>query len=119
MCGCPSPRSRGTRFHDLLLMAPSTPEIPTRSRWTRRRAMDFVGENGFIVIFILWCFFLSLAADTFLTPRNILTILQQSAIVGIVAIGEMLVLLTGAMDVSLAAILSVSGLVAASFMINT
>jgi len=80
--------------------------------------MDFVGENGFIVIFILWCLFLSLATDTFLTPRNILTILQQSAIVGIVAIGEMLVLLTGAMDVSLAAILSVSGLVAASLMID-
>jgi ribose/xylose/arabinose/galactoside ABC-type transport system permease subunit len=80
--------------------------------------MDFVGENGFIVIFMLWCLFLSLATDTFLTPRNILTILQQSAIVGIVAIGEMLVMLTGAMDVSLAAILSVGGLVTAGLMIN-
>jgi ribose transport system permease protein len=80
--------------------------------------LDFVGENGFIVIFILWCIFLSLTTDSFLTSRNILTILQQSAIVGIVAIGEMLVLLTGAMDVSLAAILSVSGLVAASLMIS-
>ena len=99
-------------------MTPSASETPTRSRWTRRRVTDFVGENGFIVIFILWCLFLSLAADNFLTPRNIFTILQQSAIVGIVAIGEMLVLLTGAMDISLAAILSVSGLVAASFMID-
>jgi ribose transport system permease protein len=80
--------------------------------------MDFVGENGFIVIFILWCIFLSLAAENFLTPRNILTVLQQSAIVGIVAIGEMLVMLTGAMDVSLAAILGVSGLVAASLMVS-
>jgi len=65
--------------------------------------MDFVGENGFIVIFVLWCLFLSLATETFLTPRNILTVLQQSAIVGLVAIGEMLVMLTGAMDVSSAA----------------
>ena len=80
--------------------------------------MDFVGENGLIVIFMLWCVFLSLATDSFLTQRNILTVLQQSAIVSIVAIGEMLVLLTGAMDVSLAAILGVSGLVAASLMIN-
>jgi ribose/xylose/arabinose/galactoside ABC-type transport system permease subunit len=80
--------------------------------------MDFVGENGFIVIFILWCLFLALTTEKFLTPRNILTVLQQSAIVGIVAIGEMLVMLTGAMDVSLAAIMSVGGLVAASFMIN-
>lgn len=80
--------------------------------------MDFVGENGFIIVFILWCLFLSLTTEKFLTPRNILTILQQSAIVGIVSIGEMLVLLTGAMDVSLAAILSVSGLVAASLMLS-
>jgi len=80
--------------------------------------MDFVGENGFIVIFVAWCLFLSLATETFLTPRNILTVLQQSAIVGIVAIGEMLVMLTGAMDVSLPAILSVGGLVAASLMVN-
>jgi ribose/xylose/arabinose/galactoside ABC-type transport system permease subunit len=80
--------------------------------------MDFVGENGFIVIFILWCLFLALTTEKFLTPRNILTVLQQSAIVGIVAIGEMLVMLTGAMDVSLAAIMSVGGLIAANFMIN-
>jgi ribose transport system permease protein len=79
--------------------------------------MDFVGENGFIVIFILWCLFLALTTEKFLTPRNILIVLQQSAIVGIVAIGEMLVMLTGAMDVSLAAIMSVGGLVAASLMI--
>ena len=79
--------------------------------------MDFVGENGFIVIFILWCLFLALTTERFLTPRNILTVLQQSAIVGIVAIGEMLVMLTGAMDVSLPAILSVTGLITASLMI--
>jgi ribose transport system permease protein len=99
-------------------MSPSTSETSTRSRQTRRRVTDFIGENGFIVIFLLWCLFLSLTTDSFLTPRNILTILQQSAIVGIVSIGEMLVLLTGAMDVSLAAILSVGGLVTASLMIN-
>jgi ribose transport system permease protein len=80
--------------------------------------MDFLGENGFVVIFLLWCLFLSLATSNFLTPRNILTILQQSAIISIVAIGEMLVMLTGAMDVSLAAILGVSGLVAASLIIH-
>jgi ribose transport system permease protein len=80
--------------------------------------MDFVGENGFIVVFIAWCIFLSLATDSFLTPRNILTILQQSAIVSIVAIGEMLVMITGAMDVSLAAILGVSGLVTANLILG-
>lgn len=99
-------------------MTSPAPETSTRSRWTRRRVLDLLGENGFIVIFILWCLFLALATDSFLTPRNILTVLQQSAIVGIVAIGEMLVMLTGAMDVSLAAILGISGLATAGLLIS-
>jgi ribose transport system permease protein len=99
-------------------MTTSTPEIPARSRLTKQRMLDFVGENGFIVIFVLWCVFLSFATDKFLTSRNILTILQQSAIVSIVAVGEMLVLLTGNMDVSLPNILTISGLLTASLIVG-
>jgi ribose transport system permease protein len=94
----------------------STPEASTRSRWTRRRVLDFLGENGFIVIFALWCLFLELATRRFATGGNIFTVLRQASIVSIVAIGETLVLLTGAMDVSLAAILGFSGIVTASLM---
>jgi ribose transport system permease protein len=94
----------------------STPETSTRSRWTRRRVLDFLGENGFIVIFALWCLFLELATQRFATEGNIFTILRQASIVSIVAIGETLVLLTGAMDVSLAAILGFSSVVTASLM---
>jgi ribose transport system permease protein len=94
----------------------STPETSTRSRWTRQRVLDFLGENGFIVIFVGWCLFLQLATRRFATEGNIFTILRQASIVSIVAIGETLVLLTGAMDVSLAAILGFSGLVTASLM---
>lgn len=78
--------------------------------------MDFLGENGFIVIFILVCIFLSLATDAFLTQRNIFTVLRQASIVSIVAIGEMLVMLMGAMDISLAAILGFSGVITAGLM---
>lgn len=87
-----------------------------RSRWTRQRTLDFLGENGFIVIFILWGVYLSFATDTFLTPRNIFNVLRQTSIVSILAIGEMLVILTGAMDVSLAALLGVCGIMAAGLM---
>jgi ribose transport system permease protein len=94
----------------------STPEASTRSHWTRHRVLDFLGENGFIVIFVLWCLFLQLATRRFATEGNIFTILRQASIVSIVAIGETLVLLTGAMDVSLAAVLGFSGIVTASLM---
>lgn len=85
-------------------------------RFDRRRLVDALGENGFIVIFILWCVYLSLATDTFLTDRNIFTVLRQTSIVSIVAIGEMLVMLMGAMDISLAAVLGFSGVISAGLM---
>jgi ribose transport system permease protein len=86
------------------------------SRRRVKRAISVIGENGFIVIFILWCVFLSLATDAFLTPLNLFTVLRQTAIVSIVAIGEMLVMLIGGMDVSLAAILGFTGVFATGLM---
>jgi ribose transport system permease protein len=81
------------------------------NRWA-----SLVGENGFILIFILWCIYLSIATDTFLTSRNLFTILRQTAIVSIVAIGEMLVMLMGGMDVSLAAVLGFTGVISVGLM---
>ncbi len=78
--------------------------------------LDFVGENGFIVVFVAWCLFLALVTPRFATEGNLFTVLRQASIVSIVAIGETLVLLTGAMDVSLAAILGFSGVVTAALM---
>lgn len=89
--------------------------VPAR-QWDRRRWIDLIGENGFIVIFIVWCIYLTLASDKFLTSNNIFTILRQASIVSIVAIGEMLVMLLGAMDISLAAILGFSGVFVAGLM---
>lgn len=91
-------------------------DVGALRRWDRRRMLDLVGENGFIVIFILWCVYLSFATDAFLTSRNIFTVLRQASIVSIVAIGEMLVMLMGAMDISLAAVLGFSGVITAGLM---
>jgi ribose transport system permease protein len=91
-------------------------ETSAERRWDRRRIIDLVGENGFIVIFILWCAYLSVATDAFFTSRNFFTVLRQASIVSIVAIGEMLVMLMGAMDISLAAVLGFSGVIVAGLM---
>ena len=88
----------------------------TARRFDRRRIVDVLGENGFIVIFIVWCLYLTIATDAFLTSRNIFTVLRQASIVSIVAIGEMLIMLMGAMDISLAAILGFSGVITAGLM---
>lgn len=61
-----------------------------------RRLFDLLDENGFIVIFVLWCVSLALASDSFLTGRNLFAVLRQASIVSLVAIGEMIVLLVSA-----------------------
>ncbi|HVN55900.1 MAG TPA: ABC transporter permease [Anaerolineaceae bacterium] len=89
-----------------------------QSKTARQRIVDLVGENGFILIFIVWIAILILTTRTFLTSQNIFTVLRQSAIITIVGIGEMLIMLLGGMDVSLAAILGFSGIVSVSLMVN-
>ncbi|HAF62681.1 MAG TPA: ribose ABC transporter permease [Anaerolineaceae bacterium] len=83
-----------------------------------QKVLQIIGENGYIFIFALWFIFLSFKTDTFLTSQNILTVLRQGAIVSIAAIGEMLVMLLGGMDVSVGALLGFSGIVGANLMVD-
>lgn len=84
-------------------------------KFDRAQLFEFLAENGFIIIFIIWCVFLSIATPSFLTVSNLMTVLRQASIIGIVAIGETLVVLLGVgMDISLASILGLSGVVVAN-----
>lgn len=81
----------------------------------RAKTYEFLAENGFIIIFIFWCIFLAIVTNSFLTVSNIMTILRQASIVGIIAIGETFIVLMGAgMDISLAAILGLTGVIVAT-----
>jgi ribose transport system permease protein len=91
---------------------------PARPTFDRRRLIDFIGENGFIIIFVLWCVYLSLTTQTFLTINNLTLVLRQSAIIGIVAIGETMVILLGGIDVSLASVLGISAVGLVWTMVN-
>jgi ribose transport system permease protein len=53
----------------------------------------------------------SFASDVFLTPRNLLNILWAVSILGIVALGQTLLLLTCRFDMSVAAVVGFSGIV--------
>lgn len=92
--------------------------MPSQNKVNTQKIAEIIGENGFILIFILWIVILSLTTRTFLNSNNIFTVLRQATIVSIVAIGEMLIMLLGGMDVSLAAVMGFSGIMAASLMVN-
>lgn len=85
----------------------------------RRKIVYFVSDNGFIVIFVLWCLFLTVQTQgRFLSPDNVATVLRQAAIIGIVAIGESLVVLLGGMDVSVASTLGFCAIVFAAAVVT-
>jgi ribose transport system permease protein/putative xylitol transport system permease protein len=55
-------------------------------------------------------------SDRFLTERNLVNVLRQSSFLGIVAIGQTLVILTGGIDLSVGSLVKLSVLVAAVLM---
>jgi ribose transport system permease protein len=96
----------------------TTPLADTGRHVDRRRVLRLLGENGFIVIFVLWVILLSLTTNSFATADNLFLVLRQAAITGIVAIGAHFIILLGNIDLSSAATLTLSGVVMAALLVN-
>jgi ribose transport system permease protein len=69
------------------------------------------GTKGPLVGLLLLCIVLALSTDTFLTVRNILNVLDQVTVLGILAIGMTLVILIGGIDLSVGSVLALGGMV--------
>ncbi|WP_454858598.1 sugar ABC transporter permease [Rhizobium binxianense] len=70
-----------------------------------------------IALVALWIFFAS-QNSVFLTPRNVANLLQQSTVVGIMALGLMFVLLVKEIDLSVAAIHGVTSVLSAKLIVE-
>ena len=70
-----------------------------------------------IALVALWIFF-AFQNEVFLTPRNIANLLQQSTVVGIMALGLMFVLLVKEIDLSVAAIHGVTAVMSAMLIVD-
>lgn len=70
-----------------------------------------------IALLALWTFF-AFQNDVFLTPRNVANLLQQSTVVGIMALGLMFVLLVKEIDLSVAAIHGVTAVMSAMLIVD-
>ena len=75
----------------------------------------FLYDYGIVVAFIFLCFVLSIASPYFLKIENLLNILRQTSINGLLSIGMTFVILTGGIDLSVGSILAFGGIVGASF----
>jgi fructose transport system permease protein len=72
---------------------------------------EMLARLGPLLALLLACAFFSIKTDRFLTGPNLSLILQQSMIVGVLAIGQTLVILTAGIDLSCGAVMALGGVV--------
>ncbi|MBE3580997.1 MAG: ABC transporter permease [Thermoanaerobacteraceae bacterium] len=66
-------------------------------------------ELGIVLALFVMCTFLAVRSPYFLTLENLLNVLRQISVVGIVAVGEALVIISGGIDLSVGSILALCG----------
>lgn len=69
-------------------------------------------EYGVVIGFILLCVVISFATPAFASQKNILNLLRQSSIIGIIATGMTFVIISGNFDISVGAVAAFSGAIA-------
>src|SRR6476619_603313 len=80
---------------------------------------DIAGrESGGLVVLLVAVGILTLASDEFLTGNNLANLARQVAIFGIIAVGELLVILTAGIDLSVGSVLGLSGASTAELLVH-
>ncbi|OQY32545.1 MAG: sugar ABC transporter permease [Spirochaetaceae bacterium 4572_59] len=72
-------------------------------------------DYGLVLAFMGICLVLSILSPSFIKPANLLNILRQTSINGILAVGMTFVIITGGIDLSVGSITAVAAVVASSF----
>jgi ribose transport system permease protein len=68
---------------------------------------------GILIAFLFICVVMTVLSPVFLTVTNVMNIIRQSSIYGIMAIGMTFVILTAGIDLSVGSLLAISGAIAA------
>jgi ribose/xylose/arabinose/galactoside ABC-type transport system permease subunit len=76
---------------------------------------QFSSKYGIVVALIAICAALSIATPNFMTVENVMNVLRQVSINGILAIGMTFVVITGGIDLSVGSLVAFSGVIVASF----
>lgn len=76
----------------------------------KRRMQTFVDRYSMPLIFVVLCVVLAFSSPYFLTTRNLMDILRQTSINGILAVGMTYVILTKGIDLSVGSIVAFAGI---------
>src|SRR3972149_11508979 len=87
---------------------------PGAGQWSTWRR--FLGQGAIWAVLLVLTVVSTLISPVFMTTRNISTLLKQAASLGIVSVGQTLAILTGGIDLSVASVMALMSVVAASLM---
>lgn len=73
----------------------------------------FLKEYGIILIFVVLVIAMTILSPNFAQPKNLINILKQTSINGILSLGMMFVIISGGFDLSVGSVVGVTGVVAA------
>ena len=79
----------------------------------KRSAIDFFRRTAIFWVLILLCAVMAIINPIFIKPSNIMLIVKQSSITGMLSIGMMMVILTGGIDLSVGSIIAFSSVCSA------
>jgi inositol transport system permease protein len=74
----------------------------------------FIRKYAIVLIFIAMFVGMTFLTDAFLQPRNLVNVVRQIAVVGLIAIGVTMVIITTGIDLSSGSVLALAAVVAAS-----
>ncbi len=86
--------------------------------WRRVGGVD-VRDYGIVIAFVAMFVVLTILSRNFFTTQNLSNILDQWAALGLLAVGETICIVAGVFDLSVGAIVSVSGVAAGKIAIST
>jgi ribose transport system permease protein len=98
--------------------SPGGPAVqgPATARTRRSTVMAFVAANQWVLILLLTIglgVFTGLINERFFNPRNIISILEQSSVLGLVAAGATILIISGNFDISVGAMIGLAAVVMA------
>ncbi|BDG01429.1 ABC transporter permease [Anaeromyxobacter oryzae] len=97
----------------------ASPPIPTTAAERLERArLPSLATLGSVVALVLACAFFAWRTDRFLAGPNFSLILQQVGVVGVVAIGQTLVILTAGIDLSCGMVMALGSIVMTKFAVD-
>lgn len=84
-----------------------------------RSVLLLVNKYGIYIVLVLMVLISSIASPNFFTISNILSVLRQSSTNALLAFGAMFLMITGVMDLSVGAVLAISGIFCLSTYMST